>query len=255
MKKFTLTFFGVLLANFALAQTYTTGMVTFFGGGPTLAYSGQVDVTNSTVTVTMVGPSDKWLGMGFNAENLMDDIGKDVIIFNGTTMSDRSFDGLGVTPPTDVQNWTVQSNNVVSGVRTVVATRARVATEADDFTFPTAETPLHITYARGTSLVVGFHGTGNCGSTTASVTLGSEDFDIEVFKMYPNPAKGYLNIELPALVSEADVMVYDISGRKVIETKATLDNPRIETAQLHSGSYVVTIKTIAGEGSKILVIQ
>jgi len=255
MKKITLTFLGLLLANFALAQTYSTGMVTFFGGGPTTAYSGQVDITNSTVTVTLVGPSDKWMGLGFNAQNLMDDTGKDVIIFNGTTLTDRSFDGVGVTPPTDTQNWTVQSNDVVSGVRTVVATRNRVASEGSDYTFPFMATPLHLTYARGTSLTVTYHGSGNCGSTTANVTLGAEEFNADSFKMYPNPAKGYFNIELPSLISEADVVVYDISGRKVIETKISLENSRIETSNLHSGSYVVAVKTLNAEGIKTLIIQ
>ncbi|WP_313807243.1 T9SS type A sorting domain-containing protein [Flavobacterium sp.] len=256
MRKITLMIMALFGTVIGLnAQTYSTGMVTFFSGAPSLAYSGQVDVTNTTVTVTLVGPSDKWLGIGFDASSLMNDTGKDVLIFNGTTMSDRSFDGVGVTPPTDTQNWTVQSNNIVSGVRTVVATRARVASEGTDYTFPLAAQPLHLTFARGTSLTVTYHGSGNCGSTMSNLTLGSDSFEMASLKMYPNPSKGYINIELPQMVTEADVIFYDLLGKQVKTISVSSDSPRIETSDLPSGSYVVKIKSSAGEGTRTLVVN
>lgn len=256
MKKITFLILILLLvpAGF-FGQTYSTGTVTFFGGGPTTAYSGKVDISTTTVTVTLIGPSTSWLGIGFDATNLMSDTGKDVLIFDGTALTDRSFDGLGVTPPTDTQNWTVQSNTVVSGVRTVVATRNRVASEGTDYTFPLAAQPLHLTFARGTSLTVTYHGSGNCGSTVSNVTLGTDSFDREALKMYPNPTKGYVNIELPQWVTEAEVLFYDLLGNVVKTAKVSSDYPRIETSDLSSGSYVVKIKTTAGEGTRTLVIH
>jgi hypothetical protein len=96
MKKLVFSF---LIAVFSVcglyAQSYTTGNMVFFGN-----YSGRIDVTNSTVTVTLVGPSTSWLGIGFDATS-MDDVGRDVIIFDGTSITDRSFNGIGVTPPTE----------------------------------------------------------------------------------------------------------------------------------------------------------
>ncbi|WP_442787513.1 T9SS type A sorting domain-containing protein [Flavobacterium suncheonense] len=256
MKKITFLIMILLLATAGLfAQTYSTGTVSFFGGGPTTAYSGKVDVTSTTVTVTLTGPSGSFLGIGFDATNLMDDVGKDVLIFDGTNMTDRSFDGVGVTPPTDTQNWTVQSSTVVSGVRTVVATRNRVATEGTDYTFPLAAQPLHLTFARGTSLTVTYHGLGNCGSTIANLTLGTDSFAMEALKMYPNPSKEFVNIELPQLVTDANVKFYDLLGRVVKTSNVTAEDSRIETSDLGSGSYVVKIKTSVGEGTRTLVIN
>lgn len=256
MKKITFLIMMLLSATAGLfAQTYSTGTVSFFGGGPTTAYSGKVDVTSTTVTVTLIGPSGSWLGIGFDAANLMNDTGKDVLIFNGTTMSDRSFDGVGVTPPTDTQDWTVQSNTVVSGVRTVVATRNRVASEGTDYTFPLAAQPLHLTFARGTSLTVTYHGSGNCGSTISNLVLGTDSFAMEAVKMYPNPSAEFVNIELPQLVAEADVVFYDLLGRIVKTAKVLSDFQRVETADLSSGSYVVKIKTNVGIGTCTLVIN
>lgn len=256
MKKITFLVLMLLMVTTGLfAQSYSTGTVAFFGGGPTTAYSGKVDITSTTVTVTLIGPSGSFLGIGFDATNLMNDVGKDVLIFDGTSMTDRSFDGVGVTPPTDTQNWTVQSNTIASGVRTVVATRNRVASEGTDYTFPLAAQPLHLTFARGTSLTVTYHGSGNCGSTVSNLTLGTDSFDMETLKMYPNPSKGFVNIELPQLVTEADVLFYDLLGKVVKTAKVSSGYPRIETSDLSSGSYIVKIKTDEGEGTRTLVIN
>jgi YD repeat-containing protein len=201
----------------------------------------------------LIGPSTSWLGVGFNATDLMNDTGKDVVIFDGTNMTDRSFNGLGVTPPTDIQNWTVTSNVINTGVRTVVATRSRVAAEGNDFTFPLAAQPLHLTYARGTSLTVTYHGSGNCGSTTSN--LSTDSFDIDSLKIYPNPAANFVNIELPASVFEADILVYDMQGKTVKEAKVTTENNKLDLSGLTAGFYLLNIKTTDGEGTKTLVIN
>ena len=70
-------FIFVALASFLMiygmnAQTYSTGNVVFFGN-----FSGQIDVTNTTVTLKLVGPSTSWMGVGFNAQT-MNDIGMDL---------------------------------------------------------------------------------------------------------------------------------------------------------------------------------
>ncbi|UOK42456.1 MULTISPECIES: T9SS type A sorting domain-containing protein [Flavobacterium] len=255
MGKITFSVFGLLFAVTGLwAQTtYSTGIVTFFGGGPSLAYSGKVDVTSTTVTVTLIGPSNRWLGIAFNVTgpNQMNNLGSDVLIFNGTNMTDRSFNGQA-EPPLDTQNWTVTSNTVSSGVRTVSATRSRVAAESTDYTFPLAAQPLDLTYARGEDLMIVFHGFGNCGSTVSNLAI--DGFDLERFKVYPNPAHDFVKIELQDAVFEADILIYDVQGRKVKEVKVTLENNKVDVTGLNCGSYLMKIKTEKGEGTKTLVI-
>lgn len=256
MRKITFTILGVLFTVSGLfAQTYSTGTIPFFGGGPTLAYSGKIDITASTVTVTLIGPSTSWMGMGFNTSAM--DASSDVVIYNGSVLSDRHFDGFGNTPLVDTQqNWNLVSDNVVSGVRTAVISRSRVAVEGGDFTFSFPPSAFNIVFARsvGSPSIV-YHGSGNCGTTVANFTLGTDSFDIAGFKMYPNPTKNVVNIDLPHMVSEADIVIYDVLGKKMKEMKVANENNNVDLSGLNSGFYLLNIKTADGEGTKTLVIN
>lgn len=248
MKK--ITTFLLFLSFTMFGQTYSTGTMTFFTG-----YTGKIDVTSSTVTVTLVGPSTSWLGIGFDATG-MDDIGKDVIIFNGTSITDRSFDGVGVTPPTDTQNWTLSSNTVNSGVRTVVMTRSRVASQGADFTFPFSAEPLNVIFARsiGTT-TIGYHGAGNCGTITANLTLGTDEFDKSSLKIYPNPSKDFLTIDFPTIVERGEVKIYDTLGKVVVKQDITLLDNKIQTSFLKAGTYTVVLRTEYGNATQTLLIE
>lgn len=251
MKKVVLSFLMVILSVCGLnAQSYTTGNMVFFAN-----YSGRVDVTTATVTVTLVGPATSWLGIGFNATT-MNDTGQDVVLFDGTSITDRSFNGIGVVPPTDTQNWSLSSNNVAAGVRTVVMTRARVATEGTDFTFPLAADPLDIIFARSVgTTVIGYHGSGNCGTTTANFTLGTDDFVMESLKVYPNPSKEFFTVELPDKIVKAEVKVYDAVGKLIKQQQiSTIDN-KITTSDLTTGSYFMILRTEYGNTTRTLVID
>lgn len=256
MKKNTFTFLAFLLTLSAMAQSYSTGTVSFFGGGAAQAYSGKVDVTSSTVTLTLIGPSTSWLGMGFNATG-MSSVGMDAVLFDGTNMTDRTFAGIGFEPPLDaVQNWTVNSNTINAGVRTVVATRARNTGDSNDYVFPLAAQTINVIFARRLgSLVVDYHGAGNCGATTVNLTLGIDNFNIDSFKMYPNPTTNFVSIDLPAMVSEADIVIYDVMGKKMKETKVVDENNNVDLSGLMNGFYLLNIKTADGEGTKTLVIN
>lgn len=250
MKKITLLF-SFLVTNLFFGQTYSTGLINFTSG-----YSGQIDVTNSLVTLTLIGPSSGWLGIAFDSTQ-MDDVGKDVVIFDGTNLSDRTFDGQGVVPPLDaVQNWTVTSNTVTSGVRTVVGTRARSTGDANDYTFNTSAQALNIVWARKlANFTVTYHGSASCGATVANFTLGNADFNVEAFKVFPNPAKGFTSIELPENINEAQVKIYDNLGRVVRNQSITKSENNINTSDLTTGSYLVVVRTEYGNATKNLIIE
>ena len=252
MKKSTLAVLAAfLMIGSVYAQSYSTGNVTFFGD-----YSGKIDVNSTTVTLTLIGPSTSWLGLGFNATS-MDDVGMDVVIFDGTNVTDRKLNGIGVTPPLDgIQDWTVNSNTITSGVRTVVATRARNTGDANDYVFPLSAQSLNLVFARRiNSLVVGYHGGGNCGATTVSFTLGTNDYALSKFKMYPNPSINYTTIELPNGFNEAQVLIYDFLGRIVKNEMISTSQNRLDTSNLQKGSYMIKVNVEGGVASKILVVN
>jgi hypothetical protein len=232
------------------AQNYSTGNMTFFGD-----YSGKIDVNNTTVTVTLIGPSTSWLGIGFNATT-MDDIGEDVVIFDGTNITDRSFNGIGTTPPTDTQNWSLSSNTVNTGVRTVVMTRARVASETSDYTFPISAQPLNIIYARRTgSTTIGYHGSGNCGILTANLSLGTEDFLKDNLKVYPNPSKEFFVLELPENVVRGEVKIYDTLGKVIQKQEISNVDNKLNVSTLTKGTYMMVLRTEFGNASRTLIID
>jgi len=242
--KITLLVIGFFTFLNVKSQTYSTGTVPLFStGGTDLNYSAKIDITNSLVTLTLIGPSTRWLGFAFDA-NGMDDTGKDVVIFDGTNLTDRSFDGVGIVPPLDgTQNWTVVTNTVASGIRTIVATRSLNTGDPDDyvFTYPPANS-LNITYARSSSnLTVGYHGSDSCGTTSVSfdTTLGTHEIASESKKniLYPNPAKGTVNFQDSDKIKSVDI--YDSTGRKVKALK--LNGEKIDVADLKSGNYYFEI--------------
>ena len=250
MKKITLSIFALLMASTMIGQTFSTGTVTLFPN-----YTAKIDVDNNVVTVTLVGPATSWLGLGFNATGM--DSGDDVIIFDGTNTSDRTFGGIGVVPSLDVeQNWWVTSNTVNAGVRTVVTGRERNDGDATDFQFSASAQPLTLSYARsiGTT-AIGYHGGGNCGTTTVNLALANESFSAAAFKMFPNPAQGFTSIELPSSVESGEVKIYDNLGRVVRVQNITTTENKVSTADLSQGTYLVVIRTDYGNATKSLIVE
>jgi hypothetical protein len=256
MKKITLSLFTLLFTSSFFGQTYSTGTLNLTSnGGSNLNFSAKIDVSSSLVTLTLVGPSTGWLAIGFDNTTMANS--GDVIIFNGTTLSDRTFNGFAATPVVDAQqDWTVTSNTVAAGVRTVVGTRARSTGDANDYTFSASAQSLNLVYARKVSdFTINYHGGDSCGTLLSSFTLGNNDFKIDSFKVFPNPAKGFTNIELPTNVESGIVKIYDALGRVVKNQPISTSENTINTAELTSGSYMVVLRTDYGNATKTLIIE
>jgi hypothetical protein len=162
----------LLLSVFVQAQTYTTGVVNLSSTAG-LAMTAKMDV-GTQVTLTLTGPATRWFALGFNATSMGS--GNDVVIAHtaGTLSSfDASISGYSA-PTTDAQqNWTIVSDVVASGVRTIVATRALVTGDANDYNFTAATGSLSLIWARAGSASFGlsYHGSSNRGISNATFTL------------------------------------------------------------------------------------
>ncbi|AZA89438.1 Por secretion system C-terminal sorting domain [Chryseobacterium nakagawai] len=62
-------------------------------------------------------------------------------------------------------------------------------------------------------------------------------------KIYPNPVSDYTYIEIGFDFKEADIMLYDMSGRQLQNFKTKNRVTKINTQALIQGAYLVTIKT------------
>lgn len=133
-------------------------------------YFGAV-MTMTDITVTVQGPSDRFLAFGFGTGMAN---GNDAIIWStlGTGVAplqlrDHRMIGQGNEPTVDAQqDWTVVSNNISGGNRTIVATRALNTGDANDVTFNFAATSQNLFWSKGPSATtqLQYHGASNRAS-------------------------------------------------------------------------------------------
>lgn len=249
MKKITLTIFSLLLFGFTLfSQTNSTGLIQLSSTSG-LEYDAQIDVTATEVTLTLNGPSDRWLGVGFGVQSMTS--GGDVVIYDGTNLTDRTFIGIGSTPTLDAnQDWSIVSNIVSGSVRTIVATRPITTSDASDYDFNLTDTSINLVWARGNgTFALGYHGGSNKGITSAGFTLGVDNFQaLSKFKISPNPVSSEFKVELPSTIELANVEVYDVLGKMIYTSQVSNFNSSIDSSSWHNGIYLVRV--IAGDVSQ-----
>ena len=174
MKKSTLllAFLLLFILPSAFAQTYTTGVVNLSSTAG-LAMTAKIDV-GTQVTLTLTGPSGRWFALGFNASSMTN--GTDVVgVHSATTLSafDCKLTGFAA-PVTDAQqNWTITSDVVSAGTRTIIATRALNTGDANDYIFPASPTAISLIWSRSSTASFSYsnHGGSNRGITAASFTF------------------------------------------------------------------------------------
>ncbi len=253
MKKITLHIFSFLclISTVAFGQTYSSGLFSFGG-----ILDGQIDINTTTdvVTLTLIGNSSGWLAMGFDTNEHSS--GKDVVIFTGTVLSDRSFGGGHSTPSVDgQQDWTVTSNTINGSTRTVVATRARDTGFSTDYVFSTSPTTLDIVVAYKDNFSISEHDDFNDTTVTFSL-LGLEDFNKIQFSMYPNPATSNLEIVLPSQLNNASLEVFDVLGREIYSSNFKNKSfSIIDVSAWNSGVYLVKVSNNNSTQTKRFVKQ
>jgi hypothetical protein len=174
MKKYTLllAFFLFFILPASFAQTYTTGVVSLSSTAG-LAMTAKIDVTTQ-VTLTLTGPAGRWFALGFNASSMTN--GTDVVgVHSATTLSafDCKLNGFAA-PVTDAQqNWTITSDVVSAGTRTIIATRALNTGDANDYIFSATPAAISLIWSRSNSATFTYsnHGGGNRGVAAASFTF------------------------------------------------------------------------------------
>jgi hypothetical protein len=75
-------------------------------------------------------------------------------------------------------------------------------------------------------------------SFDAAAVLSTQDEALQSFSIYPNPANNSVNISSASTISK--VQIFNISGKKVLETKALL-NKTIDVSNLNKGIYFLKV--------------
>ena len=253
MKKITLQIFVFifLISSITYGQNYSSGLFSVNG-----VVDGQIDINGSTniVTLTLIGPSAGWIAMGFDTNSHSTD--KDVVLFDGTNLSDRRFPSNSHSTPSldGQQDWTVTSNTVSGGERTVVATRARDTGDSNDYIFPLSPTTLDVVGAYRNNFTISEH--ADFADTTINLVLGLEDFNKIQFSMSPNPATSDLKIALPSHLTKASIEIYDVLGRQIFNKNFNSTHVSIiDVSAWNSGVYLVKVLNDNSSQTKRFVKQ
>lgn len=242
MKKVLLLVASLVTFLSAEAQTKSTGVVALSVSGMTAKLD--LNNTTTTATLTLTGPSDRWFALQFGSFSAGGGMqsGQDLVYFNGTTLVDAFLNGIGSAPSTDTNNWTVTSNTVASGSRTVIATRAFNTNNANDYTFVYANSSIDFACARmgSASFSMAYHGANRWYSldTPLNATLGVDDFEQDRIAFYPNPAGSTFSIQSDDEIRL--VTLYDTTGKQIIAFKNQKES--IDVSSLPSGIYFAEIK-------------
>jgi len=249
MKKITFLLIAILATSFSSAQDNGSGQITL-----TTGYSVQFDINTVTdvVTLTMIGPSDRWLGVALGnasytpGSGMAQFNGSDCITYVNGVLNDRAIGNFSGQPPLDsTQNWSVVSDDVNGSVRTVVGTRARDTGDSADFVFPTTTmNGQTIVWAMGNPGTVGainYH-SSNRSATVVNFTLGVDDFSKEPsFTISPNPARERMNIELNPRIQNAKLQIYDVLGKRIIDKEISDINASLNVSNWNNGIYIVRL--------------
>ncbi|MBS7785922.1 T9SS type A sorting domain-containing protein [Flavobacterium sp. CYK-55] len=237
-----LNFFLMMIPLAALAQTKGTNPISVQNLNAGLVLNNNTQ----TVTLTMVGPSDRWMAIQYGQFSGGMEEGSDVAYFNGTTLVDARHNGIGTTPSADAENnWTVTQNTVSSGFRTLVATRPFNSPDATDYDFNYDDTTIGIAIARGNtaSFNLAYHGAANKTVNTALgfTNLGVSVNEKQMIEIFPNPCQGFFTVKSAAELTE--VSVYNLSGSKITSVKPSNSTQEIQVSDLSVGVYLVELKS------------
>ncbi|WP_343686120.1 T9SS type A sorting domain-containing protein [Chryseobacterium gleum] len=91
------------------------------------------------------------------------------------------------------------------------------------------------------------------------VKLGDKQVDqlIEKYdiKIYPNPVSDYAYVEIGLDFKDADILLYDMSGRQLQSVKTKNKVTKMNTQALIQGAYLVTIKTNTNKTANAKLIK
>lgn len=247
MKKKLLVLSCLLTAITSFAQ-FTTGTVALTGSTMTI----KIDTDPTTVTMTLTGNSSRWLGIGFNGLTMA--AATDMFIWNSTANRDYvAPGGYAVPSPDATQSWTIVSDNVVSGVRAIVATRALVS--AGDYTFLNDNSNINIIFAQGAATNLAYHGNNpHAGQVLTRTALGVEDFSLASSQIYPNPSTGIFTIDSKSVLSSIDVYSQTGAFIKTIKGNESMTN-QIDLSELAKGIYFLELKNQSDKSWKKIIVE
>lgn len=250
MKKQLLTALCLSIGLFSYAQ-FTTGTVSLTGSTRTI----KIDTNTTTVTMTLTGDSTHWLGIGFNGFSMSEVT--DMFIWNSTANRDYIAPGGHNLPNPDAagsQSWTISSDTVTAGVRTVVATRTLAST--GDYTFLNNSSSINIIFSEGSTTTLSYHG-GNphAPQTLTRTALGIEDYSLNGTQIYPNPSNGEFLVKAKTTLEKINIYTQTGSLVKTINVKDASNDVEVNIKGLQTGVYLIELLNETDKSWKKIILE
>jgi hypothetical protein len=250
MKKITLLLFCLLFFS-GFSQSKSTQLTTF--GAMTAKIT--LDNATSKATVVLTGPADRWFGLGLGVVSGFNMGDGDVLIYT-TSFTDRNFVGKG-SPSIDTQDWSVSSNVVAAGIRTLTLERALTNSDSNDFQMPYATTnSIDLVLVRANSATTNLSSNHGYEFVTATFSsLGVEDFSLNATAVYPNPSSGDFYIKTKTNLSK--VNVYNQTGALVKTIKVAADSRevKVDVNGIQSGVYFLELQNDSEKSWKKVIVN
>jgi subtilisin-like proprotein convertase family protein len=88
-----------------------------------------------------------------------------------------------------------------------------------------------------------------------TASLSSNDTVLSSLQVYPNPAKGIVNIDLGNVTGDTTYELFDVQGRKVISKVSSSNFETLNVENLSEGIYMLTVQNGSAKTTKKLVIN
>jgi phage-related protein len=75
------------------------------------------------------------------------------------------------------------------------------------------------------------------------------------FTLYPNPAKGLINLNVETLIGAGSIVITDLYGKQVKTQNLSMGTNTVDIANLSKGMYFVSTITNEGKTTKKLVVE
>jgi len=208
---------------------------------------------------------EAWTG-DFTTNNNIDYTGSDSVLVSatGTYYPSRSYLGLGTkcanaTPficaydllPSESEGLDALYNGTAGDVYYSGSTTQDVGVglvfSVGDLA-PGASTSIAYTYIESSSAVSSaLNAICPTADTSSSTAVTNVPFEKGI-TISPNPAKDFIDIESDGNLGKADMTIYDMNGKKILQTQLELSNRNLSVPiNLQDGVYVVELTSATGE--------
>ena len=96
----------------------------------------------------------------------------------------------------------------------------------------------------------------NTATTIVRATAGIKDVTTNGFMLYPNPAKGIVNLQMDNnATGTTHVVITDVLGKAILTTTVTGTQDALNIANLKTGMYFVTLKVDGKNATQKLIVK